>query len=122
MLFRVTTPFGVTTPVSNLSSQGRNEYDLAQFTDERVRQALNYLVPREQILKAVYFDTARLTKSPISEIYPGYTDKYFIYGSTEDGPKAIRLLPGDPALVLLGNMATPVSIAALRRGSASTAA
>jgi peptide/nickel transport system substrate-binding protein len=62
------------------------------FTDERVRQALNYLVPREQILKAVYFDTARLTKSPISEIYPGYTDKYFIYGSTEDVSKAKELL------------------------------
>ena len=52
---------------------------MAPFTDVRVRQALNYLVPRDQISKSVYFDTARETKSPISEIYPSYTDAYFHY-------------------------------------------
>jgi peptide/nickel transport system substrate-binding protein len=62
------------------------------FDDLRVREAVNYLVPREQIIKAVYFDTARMTKSPISEIYPGYTDKYFPYGSDADVDKAKTLL------------------------------
>ena len=62
------------------------------FDDLRVRQAVNYLVLREQIIKAVYFDTARMTKSPISEIYPGYTDKNFPYGSEADIDKAKALL------------------------------
>ena len=33
-----------------------------------------------------------MTKSPISEIYPGYTDKYFPYGSDADVDKAKTLL------------------------------
>ena len=51
----------------------------APFTDPKVRTALNLLVPRDEILKAVYFNTARPTKSPISEIYPGFTDQFFNY-------------------------------------------
>lgn len=49
------------------------------FDDVRVRQALNYLVPRDQIAEAVYHGTARPTRSPISEIYPGFTDEHFDY-------------------------------------------
>jgi peptide/nickel transport system substrate-binding protein len=47
------------------------------FDDPKVRRALNYLVPRDEILKSTYFNIARVTKSPISEIYPGYTDAYY---------------------------------------------
>lgn len=47
------------------------------FDNPTVRQALNYLVPRSQLLNSIYFNTARITKSPISEIYPGYTDAYY---------------------------------------------
>lgn len=64
--------------------------DTPPFNDVRVRQALNYLVPRDDILKAVYFNTARPTRSPISEIYPGFTDQYFTY--TTDVEKAKSLL------------------------------
>ncbi|MCX5569892.1 ABC transporter substrate-binding protein [Kaistia nematophila] len=60
------------------------------FTNPKVRQALNYLVPRDQIGKAIYFGTARQTKSPVSEIYPGYTDEFFAY--SEDVEKAKALL------------------------------
>ncbi|NRC57218.1 ABC transporter substrate-binding protein [Mesorhizobium sediminum] len=60
------------------------------FTNPKVRQALNYLVPRDDILKAVYFDTARPTMSPISEIYPGFTEEFFSY--TTDVEKAKELL------------------------------
>lgn len=59
------------------------------FDDPRVRQALNYLVPREEISKAVYFGTARPTKSPISEIYPASTDEYFKYTTDVDKAKAL---------------------------------
>ncbi|GLS44256.1 ABC transporter substrate-binding protein [Methylobacterium brachythecii] len=60
------------------------------FDDVRIRQAMNYLVPRDEIRKAIYFDTARDTKSPIAEIYPGFTDQYFPYGN--DVNKAVALL------------------------------
>ncbi|WP_019750768.1 ABC transporter substrate-binding protein [Pseudomonas putida] len=60
------------------------------FDNPKVRQALNYLVPREDILKAVYYGKARATKSPISEIYPSYTDEYFQY--SQDVEKAKGLL------------------------------
>lgn len=60
------------------------------FDNVKVRQAMNYLVPRDEILKAVYFNKARFTKSPVSEIYPAYTDQYFKY--TNDVSKAKKLL------------------------------
>jgi peptide/nickel transport system substrate-binding protein len=60
------------------------------FDNVKVRQALNYLVPREEILKSVYFNTARFTKSPISEIYPAFTDEYFFFKN--DPAKAKELL------------------------------
>ncbi|MDT8843588.1 ABC transporter substrate-binding protein [Paraburkholderia fungorum] len=63
---------------------------VAPFDNEKVRQALNYAVPREQILKSVFYGTARPTKSPVSEIYPAYTDQYFHY--TEDLDRARALL------------------------------
>lgn len=63
---------------------------IAPFDNEKVRQAMNYLVPRDQILKAVYYDTARPTKSPVSETYPAYTDDFFDY--TYDPEKAKALL------------------------------
>jgi peptide/nickel transport system substrate-binding protein len=49
------------------------------FNNEKVRQALNYAVPRDEILKAVFYGTARATKSPVSEIYPAFTDQYYDY-------------------------------------------
>jgi peptide/nickel transport system substrate-binding protein len=60
------------------------------FDNLKVRQAVNYLVPREEILKSVYFNTARFTKSPISEIYPAFTDEYFFFNN--DPAKAKELL------------------------------
>jgi peptide/nickel transport system substrate-binding protein len=62
----------------------------APFNNEKVRQALNYAVPRDEILKSVFYGTARQTKSPVSEIYPAYTDKYYNY--SEDLDKARALL------------------------------
>jgi peptide/nickel transport system substrate-binding protein len=62
---------------------------VAPFTDPRVRQALNYLVPRDQISKSVYFGTARETKSPVSEIYPAYDPEFFKYTYDVDKAKAL---------------------------------
>ncbi len=60
------------------------------FDDARVRRAMNYLVLRDEIMKSVFFNTARPTQSPISEIYPGFTPTYFHY--TDDVAKARALL------------------------------
>ncbi|SNB73094.1 peptide/nickel transport system substrate-binding protein [Arboricoccus pini] len=64
--------------------------NMAPFDKVEVRQALNYLVPRPQIAQSVYMNTARPTKSPVSEIYPAYTDDSFPY--KEDVAKAKELL------------------------------
>jgi peptide/nickel transport system substrate-binding protein len=66
------------------------------FDNVNVRKALNYLVPRDDILKAVYFNTARPTKSPISEIYPGFTDEYFKYDTDVEKAKALLAEAGLP--------------------------
>lgn len=63
--------------------------EMKPFDDPRVRQALNYLVPRDEISKAVYYGTARPTKSPISEIYPAFTDEYFTYSHDVEKAKAL---------------------------------
>ena len=62
----------------------------APFNDVRVRQAVNYLVPRDDIAKSVYYGTARPTHSAVSEIYPGFTDADFPYSYDPD--KAKKLL------------------------------
>lgn len=66
------------------------------FDNVKVRQALNYLVPRDDIEKAVYFGTARKTKSPISEIYPAFSDQYFAYATDPDKAKALLKEAGMP--------------------------
>ncbi|QIR86769.1 ABC transporter substrate-binding protein [Paracoccus sp. AK26] len=66
------------------------------FDNPKVRLALNYLVPRDEIAKAVYFDTARPTKSPISEIYPGFTDEYFGFENDVEKAKALLAEAGFP--------------------------
>jgi peptide/nickel transport system substrate-binding protein len=66
------------------------------FDNPKVRLALNYLVPRDEILKAVYFNTARPTKSPISEIYPGFTNSYYQFDLNVEKAKALLKEGGVP--------------------------
>ncbi|CAM3645136.1 ABC transporter substrate-binding protein [Paracoccus yeei] len=66
------------------------------FDNPKVRLALNYLVPRDEIAKAVYFDTARPTKSPISEIYPAFTDEYYSFSNDLEKAKALLAEAGLP--------------------------
>jgi len=60
------------------------------LADYRVRQAIAYAMPYQQILSSVYFGTAHLVKSPIPQIYPGYTPDFWTY-STNVG-KARKLM------------------------------
>ncbi|AJE48764.1 family 5 extracellular solute-binding protein [Celeribacter indicus] len=66
------------------------------FDNPKVRQAMNYLVPRDEISQAVYFGTARPTKSPISEIYPAFTDEYFQYEDNVEKAKELLAEAGYP--------------------------
>lgn len=62
---------------------------IAPLDDQKVRQALNYLIPREAIMKSVYADTARETKSIIAEVYPDYTERNFHYSYDLDKAKQL---------------------------------
>lgn len=69
---------------------------MAPFDKVEVRQALNYLVPRPQIEQSVYMGTARPTKSPVSEIYPAYTDEGFPYEDNLAKAKELLAQAGYP--------------------------
>lgn len=70
--------------------------EMPPFDDPKVRQAMNYLVPRDEIAEAVYFGTARATKSPVSEIYPAFTDEYFEYENNVEKAKELLAEAGYP--------------------------
>lgn len=48
---------------------------LKPFDDQRVRQAINYLIPRDEIVKDIYHGMARPWHGVISSITPGYEDQ-----------------------------------------------
>ena len=62
------------------------------FTDKRVRQAIAYAMPVDDIIKTVYFNdpTVRLFKGPVPDQYPGYPN-YWPY-QPRDINKAKELL------------------------------
>ncbi|WP_028987044.1 ABC transporter substrate-binding protein [Thermicanus aegyptius] len=64
--------------------------NIAPFDKKEVRQALNYAVNVEDIIKTVYFGEAKPSKSIINSTYPGYTSEYFPYQYNVD--KARQLL------------------------------
>jgi peptide/nickel transport system substrate-binding protein len=60
------------------------------FDDIRVRQAMNYACPKEEILSSAFRGLAQPMKSCISQIFPDYTDRFWKYDYNPD--KAARLL------------------------------
>jgi peptide/nickel transport system substrate-binding protein len=59
--------------------------------DSRVRRALAYATPYQQILDSVYFGLGRGLKSPLPEVMPGYTDEFWSYDTNVDaGRKLLR--------------------------------
>jgi peptide/nickel transport system substrate-binding protein len=59
------------------------------LADRRVRQAIAYAIPYDEILRSVYFGTARLVKSPIPETYPTYTPDFWVYSTNVDKARAL---------------------------------
>jgi peptide/nickel transport system substrate-binding protein len=59
------------------------------FDDVKVRQALNYALPRDEILKTVYQSLADKQTGCIPKIYPDFTDKFWNYDTDLDKAKAL---------------------------------
>jgi peptide/nickel transport system substrate-binding protein len=68
----------------------------APFNDARVRQAVNYALPHQDILDTVYFGQARQMKSTVPDIFPGWTGDFWNYETNFDKAKALLAEAGMP--------------------------
>lgn len=59
------------------------------FGNPKVRQAMNYAFPQEQVLKTVFQGLASPLNGCMPNIYPGFTDKFFSYKFDPDKAKAL---------------------------------
>ena len=59
------------------------------FDDVKVRQAMNYALPRDEVLKTVYQSLADKQTGCIPKIYPDFTDKFWNYDTDLDKAKAL---------------------------------
>jgi peptide/nickel transport system substrate-binding protein len=59
------------------------------FDNLKVRQAMNYALPREEILKTVFQDLADKQTGCIPDIYPDFTDKFWTYDTDLDKAKSL---------------------------------
>jgi peptide/nickel transport system substrate-binding protein len=59
------------------------------LADYRVRQAIAYAMPYEEILSSVYLGTAKPVHSPLPTSYPGYTDEYWTYSTNVDKARTL---------------------------------
>jgi len=62
------------------------------LNDVRVRQALLYATPQDDILRSLFFGFATAEKSPVPSTYPGYDGSFWDY--PHDPTKAKQLLSG----------------------------
>jgi peptide/nickel transport system substrate-binding protein len=78
----------------------RPNYDIPPLDNPKVRQALNYAVPRDEITTDVFRGFGRPLKSVIGSVYPGYTDKYFDYEYNLDKARSLLQEAGVDSLSL----------------------
>ena len=64
------------------------------FDDPRVRQAMNFALPREEILRTVYQGLADKQTGCIPKIYPNFTDQFWRYDTDLDKAKALLVEAG----------------------------
>jgi peptide/nickel transport system substrate-binding protein len=60
-----------------------------ELADAKVRQAIAYAIPYDQIIQTVFFGEAERQRSPVPAMYPGYTDKYWVYDTDVEKAKAM---------------------------------
>src|SRR5215475_1229086 len=59
------------------------------FNNAKVRQAMNFAFPQEQVLKTVFQGIASPLNGCMPNIYPGFTDKFWTYKYDPDRAKAL---------------------------------
>ncbi|WP_334174492.1 ABC transporter substrate-binding protein [Pseudoxanthobacter sp.] len=59
------------------------------FDDVRVRQAVNYAIPHDEIIKSVYYGMASPLTAPMPHIYPMADSSFYKYGYDLDKAKAL---------------------------------
>jgi peptide/nickel transport system substrate-binding protein len=62
---------------------------LKPFDDVRVRQAMNYAFPQNEVIRTVYQGYGRPLRTGIPTIYPAATEKYWNYAYNLDRAKAL---------------------------------
>ena len=70
--------------------------DIAPFGDQRVRQAMNFAFPREQVLKTVFQGLGSPLNGCMPNIYPGFTDKFWKYRYDPDVARTLLKDAGLP--------------------------
>lgn len=63
--------------------------EMEPFDDVRVRQAMNYAFPHEEVLERVYFGFGSLLGTGVPTIYPYATEEFFQYETDLDRAKAL---------------------------------
>jgi len=101
-------------------------HKIEPFDDLRVRQAMAYLVPYEDIMKTVYLGTATRLGGPVADIFPGVTHYAFQFDLHYDKAKELLAEAGFPngfKTTLYYDVTQPVSehIAVLYRSAAEKA-
>jgi peptide/nickel transport system substrate-binding protein len=81
---------------SNTSSWLALTNTIKPFDDKRVRQAVSYAVPYEELLKTVTLGTGRQQKSPLPAPYRYYTGEFWKYETNLNRAKSLLAAAGLP--------------------------
>jgi peptide/nickel transport system substrate-binding protein len=82
--------------VSNRIKGIKPNHRIKPFNDPKVRQAMAYAMPTQQILDDAYFGTATQMKSPLPQVIPGYTEEFWRYDTDEAKAKQLLADAGYP--------------------------
>jgi peptide/nickel transport system substrate-binding protein len=84
-----TRDLAVTSYVSNQMKGLQLNTKYPPLADPRVRRAIAYAMPYDEILASVYLGTATSTHSPLPPAYHGYTDQYWDFSTNVDKARAL---------------------------------
>lgn len=59
------------------------------FNNKKVRQAMNYLIPQDEIVKSVFYGMAEPQRAPYPRIYPMVNSEYYDYSYNVEKAKSI---------------------------------
>ena len=66
------------------------------FDDPKVRQAMNFAIPQEEIIRTIYYGLADPQKAPMPYIYPMANLQYYRYGYNLEAAKKLLAEAGHP--------------------------